>query len=110
MDGPGKDGAFVAADIDPPVQVDLLHLPDGRKIARFLNRLENIPAGSYGKIRIYYSELWGVRGGDPHHDFHPTANSHFDVHFVGGNLMIPVETDVGGGVRLYEVTIQFVGL
>lgn len=108
-EGSADDGGFVSAVVDPPVVVDLLHLPPGRKIARFLNRLENIPAGSYGKIRVYYGALWGVRSGDTV-DFHPTAHSHFDVHFVGGNLEIPVGTDVEGGIRLAEATIRFVGL
>jgi len=108
-DSGGDDGAFVVEEVIPPVVVDLKHLPPGTKIARFLNRLMNVPEGSYGKIRIYYRDLWGVRGGEEV-PFHPTANSHFDVHFVGGNLVIPVTTDVDGGVRLYDVSIRFVGL
>lgn len=107
--GSGKDDGFVSAVIEPPVVVDLRHLPPGRKLARFLNKFLDVPAGTYGKIRVYYSHLWGVRGEETV-DFHPTANSHFDVHFVDGNLVIPVGTDVGGGVRLHDVTIHFVGL
>jgi len=108
-DSGGDDGAFVVAEVIPSVVVDLKNLPPGTKIASFLNRLMNVPEGSYGKIRIYYRDLWGVRGGKEV-SFHPTAHSHFDVHFVGGDLVIPVTPDVNGGVRLYDVTIQFVGL
>jgi hypothetical protein len=112
-DNPGHDGAFVSAYIEPPVVIDLRHLPPGRKLARFLNKFLDVPAGTYGKIRVYYSALWGERERDDQYervDFHPTANSHFDVHFVGGDLVIPVMTDADGGVRLYDVTINFVGL
>lgn len=112
-DGPGHDGAFVSAIVEPPVVIDLNHLPPGRKLAKFLNKLFDVPAGTYGKIRVYYSALWGEREKDGQYervDFHPTANSHFDVHFVGGDLVIPMATDAGGGIRLYDVTIHFVGL
>ena len=104
-----RGNGFVTAIVDPPRTIDLLHLPSGRKIARFLDNFVNVPAGTYGKIRVYYSDLWGVRGADVI-PFHPTANSHFDVHFVNGNLVIPVTPDPEGGIRLYDVTIHFVGL
>jgi hypothetical protein len=107
-EGPGHDGALVSGPIEQTI--NLLDLPSGQNIARFLNKFD-VPAGTYGKIRVYYSELWGQKGGDPERiDFHPTANSHFDVHFVGGDLVIPVTPDPDGGVRLYDVTIDFVGL
>ena len=107
-DGPGHDGAVVSGPVEQ--MINLLDLPSGQKIAKFLNKLD-VPAGTYGKIRVYYSELWGQKEGDPERiDFHPTANSHFDVHFVSSNLVIPVAPDPDGGVRLYDVTIKFVGL
>jgi len=105
--GTGPDGAVVSGPVEQ--DVDLLHLPSGQKIARFLNKLFDVPAGTYGKIRVYYSDLYGVRGTEKI-PFHPTANSHFDVHFVGSDLVIPVTTDPDGGIRLYDVTITFVGL
>ena len=105
-DGPDPDGEVIATDsgtgpdgavVSGPVEqdVDLLHLPSGQKIARFLNKLFDVPAGTYGKIRVYYSDLYGVRGTEVI-PFHPTANSNFDVHFVGGDLVIPVTTDPDG--------------
>lgn len=106
-DDPGPAGTVVSGPIEQ--DVDLLHLPSGQKIARFLNKLFDVPAGTYGKIRVYYSDLYGVRGTEVK-PFHPTANSHFDVHFVGRDLVIPVTTDREGGGRLYDVTIEFVGL
>jgi hypothetical protein len=105
-----RGNAFITAIVDPPGKIDLLNLPSGRKIARFLDKFVNVPAGTYGKIRIYYSDLWGVRRDSERIDFHPTANSHFDVHFVDGNLVIPVAPDPEKGIRLYDVTIHFVGL
>ena len=104
-----RGNGFVTAIVDPPGKIDLLHLPSSRKIARFLDNFVNVPAGTYGKIRIYYSDLWGVRGTEEI-PFHPTANSHFDVHFVNGNLVIPVAPDGDRGIHLYNVTISFVGL
>ena len=108
-DGRDRGNGFVTAIVDPPRKIDLLDLPSGRKIARFLDKFVNVPAGTYGKIRIYYSDLWGVRGTEVI-PFHPTANSHFDVHFVNGNLVIPVAPDPERGIHLYDVTISFVGL
>lgn len=108
-DDPDRNGAHVSVDVDPPRVIDLLHLPSGRKFARFLDRFVDVPAGTYGKIRVYYSNLWGVRGTDEI-PFHPTANSHFDVHFVDGDLVIPVAPDPDRGVHIVDVTIHFVGL
>ena len=106
-DGPGHDGAVVSGPIEQ--KINLLDLPSGQKIAKFLNKLD-VPAGTYGKIRVYYSELWGQKEGDPERiDFHPTANSHFDVHFVSRDLVIPVAPDGERGIHLYNVTISFVG-
>lgn len=104
-----RSGELVAIDVDPPRVIDLLHLPSGRKFARFLDRFVNVPAGAYGKIRVYYIDLWGVRGTDEI-PFHPTANSHFDVHFAGGDLVIPEGPDPERGIRIADVTIHFVGL
>lgn len=112
-DGPGHDGMFVSAIVDPPVVVNLKNLPPGQSIARFLNRFLDVPAGTYGKVRVYYKSLWGEREVYDMHeriDFHPTANSRFDVHFVGGDLVIPAGSDPDGDIRLFDVTINFVGL
>jgi hypothetical protein len=71
-----------------------------------------VPAGEYSKIRVYYSSVVGHNAGPPSSDteFHPTAHYHFDVHFVGGNLVIPVATDPEGGIRFFSVVINVVGL
>jgi hypothetical protein len=41
--------------------------------------------------------------------FHPTAHYHFDVHFVGGNLVIPVDAPQEG-IRFFSIVINVVGL
>lgn len=108
--GPDHNGSFVIGEVGGKV-INLLDLPSGQAVARFLDQIVNVPAGTYGKIRVYYSELWGQKEGDPERiDFHPTANSHFDVHFVNGDLVIPVSPDPDMGIHLFEVTIKFVGL
>jgi hypothetical protein len=91
-----------------PIQIDLLNLP-GDNVATLLNQFSGVPAGEYSKIRVYYDDVVG-RSGNDNTVFHPTANSHFDVHFVGGNLVIPVTTDPEGGIRFFSVVINVVGL
>jgi hypothetical protein len=112
--GTGNGSGFVTLVPPSPVRFDLLHPPKGRRLAKFLNEFEEIPAGAYGKIRVYYSRVEAELFGDITVVFHPTANYHFDIHFVHGNLVIPVATEAAslgeGWVRLFRVKIQFVGL
>ncbi len=107
----GQSGmpGFVTAVLPHPVVFDLLHPPTGGQVAKLLNRFPEIPAGEYSKIRVYYDNVVGVKG-DNTVTFHPTAHYHFDVHFVGGNLIVPVATNPDGGIRFYEIRIQVVGL
>jgi hypothetical protein len=105
----GKSG-FVTTTFDP-VKIDLLHPPAGDNVnmAALLNEFSEVPAGEYSKIRVYYENVVGQKEGQDDMEFHPTANYHFDVHFVDGNLVIPVSTDTQG-VRFYSVVIKLVGL
>jgi hypothetical protein len=95
-------------DTFEPIQIDLLNLP-GDNVATLLNQFSGVPAGEYSKIRVYYDNVVGQSGND-NTVFHPTANNHFDVHFVGGNLVIPVTSDPLGGIRFFSVVIDVVGL
>jgi hypothetical protein len=112
----GKSGAvgFVTIPLDRPVRIDLLHPPTGRKLAYLLDRFseDSVPAGEYSKIRMYYDNVVGHNGPADSGDdtlFHPTAHYHFDVHFVGGDLVIPA-TAPQGGLRFYSIVIKVVGL
>jgi hypothetical protein len=107
----GKSGisGFVTAPLDPPVVIDLLHL-SGNNVATLLNTFSGVPAGEYSKIRVYYDNVVGHTAGTTDTLFHPTAHYHFDVHFVGGNLVIPVTTAPQGGISFYSVLINVVGL
>ena len=107
LDNGSPDSGFVSGGVFPPEEVDLLNLPAGTA-ARFLNAIDNVPAGTYGKIRLFYR--------DPKVHFlnavdnmatHPTANYHLDIHFKGGDLVIPVATDGAGGVIVHDVTVFF---
>jgi Domain of unknown function (DUF4382) len=98
---------FVTVALVPPKTIDLLNPPSGAKI---LNRFPSVPAGEYGKIRVYYDSVVGERPIGDNVLFHPTAHYHFDVHFVGGNLVVPVSSDPSGGVRFFQVDIGVVGL
>jgi hypothetical protein len=102
---------FVTDTLTTPVTIDLLHL-SGDNVATLLNEFSGVPAGEYSKIRVYYSSVVGHDAGPPPTDteFHQTANFHFDVHFVGGNLVIPVASDPQGGIRFFSVVIDVVGL
>lgn len=103
----GTIGGMVASDV-APTEVDLLDLPSGQA-ARFLNALGNVPAGRYNKVRLYYADPKVHKVGDADNTaMHATANFHLDVHFVGGDLVIPVATDPAGGVMVHDVGIVFV--
>jgi len=101
------DSRHVYADI-APVEVDLLNLPPGQ-FTRFLNSIDNVPGGTYGKVRLYYSDPKVHFEGAPDTvTVKGTANYHLDIHFVGGGLVIPVTTDPDGGTRVHDVTVTFV--
>ena len=103
---PPHASGHVSADLRPPEEIDLLNLPNGG-LARFLNAISNVPAGTYGKVRLYYTDpKVHFIGATDNATVHGTANFHLDIHFVGGKLVIPEST--GGGVQLHEVTIVFV--
>ena len=99
---------FVTATLTPTVTIDLRHL-SGDNVATLLNTFIGVPAGEYSKIRVYYSSVVGQKEGSVDQEFHPTAHYHFDVHFVGGNLVIPVAAPQDG-IRFYSVVIDVVGL
>jgi hypothetical protein len=100
----GEEGKTVTDPLAPPIQIDLLNLP-GDDVATLLNQFSEVPAGEYSKIRVYYDDVVGQPGDKL---FHPTANSHFDVHFMGGNLVIPVASDPVGGIQFFSVLINVV--
>lgn len=101
------DNGLVHADI-APMEVDLLNLPTDQ-FALFLNAIDNVPAGTYGKVRLYYTDpKVHVVGAADNTSVHGTANFHLDIHFVGGDLVIPVATDPSGGTRIHDVTVVFV--
>jgi hypothetical protein len=122
------DSRFVVSHLPEPLVVDLLNPPSSRQLARFLNKVE-IPAGVYGKIRVYYSKIVVVYPDGTEKLAHPTANYHFDVHFKSGDLgerddvhleydalfdthylVIPVAPNPADGVRLWSVAIRITGL
>ncbi|MBE0606483.1 MAG: hypothetical protein IH610_09385 [Deltaproteobacteria bacterium] len=124
------DPRFVVSRWREPLVVDLLNPPSGKELARFLNKVE-VPAGVYGKIRVYYSKI-EVMYPDKEKDVklaHPTANYHFDVHCKPGDvgerddvhfeydalfethyLVIPVAPNPADGVRLWSAAIRITGL
>jgi len=109
QDSPSEKGKGFVTDSFSPVTFDLLHpnSSSGDNVATLLNKFTGVPAGEYSKIRVYYDSVIGQPGNKL---FHPTAHYHFDVHFVGGNLVIPEATDPEGGIRFYSVEINVVGL
>lgn len=108
-----EGNGFVTATFTP-VKIDLLNLNSstGDNVATLLNKFASVPAGEYSKIRVYYDNVVGVTADNTVFQFHQTGNYHFDVHFVGGNLVIPVTTEIHeqGGIRFYSVLINVVGL
>ncbi len=107
-DNGAGDAGFVSATIVPPKTIDLLNLPP-ETAAFFLNEIKKIPAGKYGKIRLFYSDpKVHFIGAADNTAMKATAHFHLDIHFVGGGLVIPVNTNPGGGVSVHKVTIEFV--
>jgi len=109
QDSPSEKGKGFVTDSFSPVTFDLLHpnSSSGDNVATLLNKFTGVPAGEYSKIRVYYDNVIGQPGDKM---FHRTAHYHFDVHFVGGNLVIPETTAPEGGIRFYSVEINVVGL
>lgn len=106
----GEEGypGMIAGEISPAVEVDLLDLPQGQT-ALFLNAIDNVPAGAYKKIRLFYTDPKVHFDGSPDNTaMLPTANYHLDIHFKGGSLVVPVSTGSEGGVVVHDVTVFFV--
>ena len=99
---------------DSPIRIDLLKLDNDKRFARFLNKFDSIPAGTYDKIRVYYRNVKVLLSNGEELRFHPTANSRFDIHFRQGHeLEIRAESDTtqpDGWVKFFRVDIDFVGL
>lgn len=103
---PPNAAGHISADLAAPEEIDLLNLPAGG-VAKFLNAITSVPAGTYGKIRLYYTDPKVHFVGEPDNTaMHGTANFHLDINFQGEKLVIPVAT--GEGVQLFEVTVVFV--
>ncbi len=97
----------------PGTKFDLLNPPDARQLAKFFNKFDSVPAGTYGKIRVYYSDVTAKLTSGKIVPFHPTAHYHFDVHFVHGPLVIPATTETDapdGWIRFFKIRISIVGL
>lgn len=110
---PDKPG-FVTLVPDTPAKIDLVKLEKGKQLARILNHFDSVPAGTYNKIRVYYNRVRVVLADNSEVYFHPTAHSHFDIHFVAGkNLVIPATTDTtypDSWIRFFRVKLDVVGL
>lgn len=102
---PPNAAGHISADLAAPEEIDLLSLPAGG-VARFLNAIQSVPAGTYGKIRLYYTDpKVHFAGALENTAMHGTANFHLDINFQGEKLVIPVAT--GEGVQLFDVTVVF---
>jgi hypothetical protein len=107
---------FVTIVPDSPIRIDLLKLENGKRLARFLNKFDQVPAGTYDKVRVYYDNVVVVLN-DPEKTrirFHPTAHSKFDIHFRQGHELViasPSDTNQQDGwVKFFRVKLDVVGL
>ncbi|MGB3097212.1 MAG: hypothetical protein WBB46_10840 [Candidatus Deferrimicrobiaceae bacterium] len=111
---PKEKPGFVTLIPSSPTIIDLVKLEKGKQLGRILNHFDHIPAGTYDKIRVYYRKVKVVLADDIPVCFHPTAHSHFDIHFVHGkNLVIPETTDTtypDSWIRFFKVKLDVVGL
>jgi len=112
--GPADKPGFVTIFPDCPVYIDLLQLENGKRLARFLNKFDHVPAGAYDKIRVYYRNVKVVLADGSTVRFHPTAHSKFDIHFRQGHeLVVPETTDTtqpDGWIKFFRVRLDVVGL
>jgi len=110
---PEKHG-FVTLVPDSPKVIDLVKLGRGKRLARILNHFDSVPAGTYNKIRVHYRRVRVVLADNSKVYFHPTAHSHFDIHFVDGkNLVVPATTDTtypDSWIRFFKIKLDVVGL
>ncbi len=94
--------------------IDLVKLENGKKLARILNNFDSVPAGTYNKIRVFYRNVRVVLNDESEVKFHPTAHSHFDLHFVNGKeLVVPVSTDTtypDSWIKFFKVKLDVIGL
>jgi len=111
---PKEKLGFVTLIPSSPARIDLVNLEKGKQLARILNHFDRVPAGTYDKIRVYYGKVKVVLADGTTIRFHPTAHSHFDIHFVHGkNLVIPASSDTtypDSWVRFFKVRLDVVGL
>ncbi|MDH3383735.1 MAG: hypothetical protein OEM42_06715 [Deltaproteobacteria bacterium] len=111
---PKEKPGFVTLIPSSPTRIDLVKLEKGKQLARILNHFDSVPAGTYNKIRVHYRGVRVVLEDNSEVYFHPTAHSHFDIHFVAGkNLVIPATTDTAypdNWVRFFKVKLDVVGL
>ncbi len=112
---PPEKRGFVTLVPDSPTIIDLVKLGKGKRLARILNHFDSVPAGTYNKIRVHYRRVRVVLADDSKVYFHPTAHSHFDIHFVAGkNLVIPATTDTTyhpeSWIRFFKIKLDVVGL
>ena len=56
---------FLTVEPEPPVWIDLIQLDNGKKLARLLNKFDQVPTGTYYKIRVYYGKVKVVVGTAP---------------------------------------------
>ncbi len=106
---------FITIVPEDPIRIDLLNLGSKKKFARFLNKFDRIPAGTFDKIRVYYDNVTVLVDGRPDPvRFHPTAHSKFDIHFrQGRELVVPAASDgtqQDGWVKFLSVKLDVVGL
>lgn len=112
--GSPENPRFVTIVPDSPICIDLLKLENGKRLARFLNKFDRVPAGAYDKIRVSYRNVKVVLTDNTEVRFHPTAHSKFDIHFRQGHeIVIPAGTDTtqqDGWVKFFRVKLDVVGL
>lgn len=110
---PDKPG-FVTIYPNTSVQIDLLDLRKGKRLAGFFNKFAHVPAGTYDKIRVFYDDVSVETSDGSTMKFHPTAHSKFDIHFRQGHeLVIPVASDTtqpDGWIKFFRVKLDVVGL
>jgi hypothetical protein len=105
---------FVSVVPKPPVLVDLLGLEDGANLAHLYGQFDQLPAGTYDKIRVRYRNVKVVLQDGGSFRFHPAGHHKFDIRFREGHeLVIPAAATAAppeGWLNYFRVKLTLAGI
>jgi hypothetical protein len=112
-EAPPDKPRFVSIVPETPVLVDLLGLEDGQNLATLYGKFDQVPAGTYDKIRVRYRSVKVELADGRSFRFHPAGRHKFDIRFLEGReLVIPAaaEAPPEGWLNYFRVKLTVAGI